>query len=124
MNKGLSAIIGTILMVAITVAVAMVVYVYVNMLKEEEEKYVEGWIVDAYHIYDAHINKTGKDYMVWNVTLSPNYQDLENGTSYLVLFPKNDTPAPPLEDVKIRIYYKEIKLGDETALIAYRVKSL
>ena len=124
MNKGLSAIIGTILMVAITVAVAMAVYIYVNEPTKEEEKYVEGWVVDAYHIYDAHINKTGKDYMVWNVTLSPNYQDLENGTSYLVLFPKNDTPAPPPEDVKIRIYYKEIKLGDETALIAYRVKSL
>jgi len=124
LNKGLSAIIGTILMVAITVAVAMAVYIYVNEPTKEEEKYVEGWVVDAYHIYDAHINKTGKDYMVWNVTLSPNYQDLENGTSYLVLFPKNDTPAPPPEDVKIRIYYKEIKLGDETALIAYRVKSL
>ena len=124
MNKGLSAIIGTILMVAITVAVAMAVYIYVNEPTKEEEKYVEGWVVDAYHIYDAHINKTGKDYMVWNVTLSPNYQDLENGTSYLVLFPKNDTPAPPPEDVKIRIYYKEIKLGDKTALIAYRVKSL
>ena len=124
MNRGISAIIGTILMVAIAVAVVTVVYIYVNELTKEEEKYVEGWVVDAYHIYDAHINKTGKDYMVWNVTLSPNYQDLENGTSYLVLFPKNDTPAPPPEDVKIRIYYKEIKLGDETALIAYRVKSL
>jgi len=123
MNKGISAIIGTILMVAIVVAVAMAVYIYVNELTKEE-KYVEGWVVDAYHIYDAHINKTGKDYMVWNVTLSPNYQDLENGTSYLVLFPKNDTPAPPPEDVKIRIYYKEIKLGDETGLIAYKVKSL
>ncbi|HDD57631.1 MAG: hypothetical protein DRP18_01535 [Candidatus Aenigmatarchaeota archaeon] len=121
MNKGISPIIGTILMVAIVVALAMSVYIYFELTKEKE-KYVEGWVVDAYHIHDTHIN--GKDYMVWNVTLSPNYQDLENGTSYLVLFPKNDTPAPPPEDVKIRIYYKETKLGDKTALIAYRVKSL
>lgn len=121
-EKGISPIIGTILMVAIVVALAISVYIYFELTKEKEEKYVEGWVVDAYHINDTHIN--GKDYMVWNVTLSPNYQDLENGTSYLVLFPKNDTPAPPPEDVKIRIYYKETKLGDKTALIAYRVKSL
>ena len=119
--RGISPIIGTILMVAIVVALAMSVYIYFELTKEKE-KYVEGWVVDAYHIHDTHIND--KDYMVWNVTLSPNYQDLENGTSYLVLFPKNDTPAPPPEDVKIRIYYKETKLGDKTALIACRVKSL
>jgi len=124
LNRGISPIIGTIMMVAIVVALTMTLYIYFELTKEKKEKYVEGWVVDAYHIYDTHINETGKDYMVWNVTLSPNYQDLENGTSYLILFPKNDSPAPPPEDVKIRIYYKEIKLGNETALIAYRVKSL
>jgi len=124
MDRRLSPVVGTTLIVAIVVTVAVTFFIVNYMEKTKEEKYVEGWVVDAYYLYDAHINKTGKDYVVWNVTLSPNYQDLENGTSYLVLFPKNGVPAPPPEDVKIRIYYKETKLGDKTALIAYKVKSL
>jgi flagellin-like protein len=48
-NKGVSAVVGVILMVAITVAIAFTTYVYVSdALTDKEYLYVEGNVTDKY----------------------------------------------------------------------------
>ena len=112
-------VINTILLVAIVTAIAGTFYVLHTV---EEKGYVEGWVVDAYQIKTIQSGNT--TYLVWNITLSKNYQDLENGTSYIFVFRANSYPAPPPEDVKIRIFWKHIKINGETYKLVYRVKSL
>ena len=123
-NRGMSPVVSVILMVAITVLIATAVYIYVknlNLDEQEQEQYVEGWVVDAYQINTIYYS--GNEYLVWNLSLSPNYQDINNSTSYLVLFPAQGYPAPPPEDVNLRLYYNETEIGNTTYLNIYKVVS-
>ncbi|NIA04050.1 MAG: type IV pilin [Nitrospiraceae bacterium] len=122
-NRGTNPVIGVIFMVAFTILIATAVYIYVkNYLDEQEqEQYVEGWVVDAYQINTIYYS--GNEYLVWNLSLSPNYQDINNSTSHLVLFPAQGYPAPPPEDVNLQLFYNEIEIGNTTYLDIYKVVS-
>lgn len=112
-NKGVSAIIGVILMVAITVAIAATVYVYVeNLMQEQEEEpelYVEGTVLFVENLGTSPTLNT----TVYNITL-------DDGNSYSMLFRTEEAVVPPA-GVTLRFYY-EIVLSDYYDV--YKIKSL
>lgn len=124
-RRGVSAVIGVILMVAITVAIAATVFVYVQGLrdKQAEEVYFEGWVVDA---YDKHvtISVDEQNYSLWQISLGSKHNSkIEDADTYSMVFTHNMSPPP--EGVHLRLYY-EVITDDElgTLFNVYKVKSL
>ena len=112
-EKGVSAVIGVILMVAITIAIAATVYVYVSQYYGEESLTVEGTVLSVveWDVYDdpscAECNDT-----IYNITL-------DEDNSYLMMFRTDDAVVPPV-DVTIRFYYELV----EDYYDVYKIKSL
>lgn len=112
-KKGVSAVIGVILMVAITVAIAATVYIYVSQYYEEERLTVEGTVqsVVEWGIYDdpscAECNDT-----IYNITLDDN-------ESYLMMFRTDAAVVPPVDET-LRFYYNLV----DDYYDVYRIKSL
>jgi flagellin-like protein len=126
-KKAVSAVIGVILMVAITVAIAATVYVYVESLRSHSEEEivftVEGWVIDAFDT-KKDILIDGETYDIWKLTLGPEYDtEMQNTTSFYCVFTHGN--APPPETVHLRLFYTTI--NDEefgTVFDIYKVKSL
>ena len=124
-KKAVSAIIGVILMVAITVAIAATVFVYVENLRQEQEQeqeqeplYVEGWVVDAYDTQDTY-NISGENYSVWKICLGSEYDTPAiNATVYYMIFTHG--MSPPSEGVHLRLFYTV----EDTYLDVNNVESL
>ena len=109
-KKAVSAVIGVILMVAITVAIAATVFVFVNDLRNEQEEPelmdVEGWVVDAYNTLET-CTQNGENYSIWQVILGSEYDaPIENATTYYMIFTHGMSPPP--EDVHLRLFYTAI----------------
>ena len=127
-KKAVSAIIGVILMVAITVTIAVVTWIYVDNLIDTQEQepsgdtYIEGWVIDAYDIEkDLSIDDETSD--IWKITLGVNYDtEMENTTSYYCVFTHGN--APPPETVHLRLFYDVINNDFGTVFDIYKVKSL
>lgn len=117
-ENGVSAVIGVILMVAITVAIAATVYIYVSQYYEEERLTVEGTVLSVveWGVYDdpscAACNDT-----IYNITLD----DMMNigNDSYLMMFRTDDAVVPPV-DVSLRFYYNLV----DSYYDVYKIKSL
>jgi flagellin-like protein len=126
-KKAVSAVIGVILMVAITVAIAATVYVYVESLRSHSEEEivftVEGWVIDAFDT-KKDILIDGETYDIWKLTLGQEYDtEMQNTTSFYCVFTHGN--APPPETVHLRLFYTTI--NDEefgTVFDIYKVKSL
>lgn len=134
-KKAVSAVIGVILMVAVTVAIAATVYAFVahtwnggEVLPSGDDDddnntsevfCVEGWVIDAYSS-KVYKELDGKNYLMWYVSLGANYDtEIEDTILYAMVF-LDGVSAPP-EDVNLRFYHGE---QDTTTLMVYRVKSL
>lgn len=127
-HKGVSAITGVILMVAITIAIAVSVWFYVeNNLREQEQEpsgdtYVEGWVIDAYDI-EKDLSIDDETFDIWKITLGPEYDtEMQNTSSYYCVFTHGN--APPPETVHLRLFYTTINIEDYTVFDIYKVKSL
>lgn len=108
-NNSVSAVIGVVLMVVITVAIAATVYVYVSGLFNDTEiieTYVEGNVTSVveYTIMNNEI--------VYNVTLN----DID---TYLMVFENDPIPSVGME---LRFYYTPFY--DVDYLSVYRIESL
>ena len=113
-KKGVSAVIGVIFMVAITVAIAATVYVYVEgQLRSEEdvepELYVEGTVIS---VAEAGVYLKGGTTTIYNITL-------DDGNSYQMLFRTEQAVVPPT-NVHLRFYYKIL----DGYYDVYKIKSL
>jgi len=118
-NKAVTAVIGVMLMVAITVAIAATFYVWVHGFQPKPEPHFQGWIYNAYDTQQTYAldNQT---FHIWNVTLVPTYDDYTvgtNKTSYSMIF---NGPAPPPNGVFLQLFYKE----HDGIYEIYKVKSL
>lgn len=115
-KAGVSAVIGVILMVAITVAIAATVYVYVSgMLDETEdiELTVEGTVTS---VVNAGLDTTWNT-TVYNITL-------DNEDTYQMLFRTEQAVVPPT-NVELRFYYNlVVKNVNENYFDVYKIKSL
>ena len=133
-KKAVSAIIGVILMVAITVAIAATVYAFVISFEssvtmppgddDDDDNnsvafYVEGWVIDAYSSGE-YKEVDGKDCSIWYISLGANY-DTEIGDTVLYAMVFLDGVSAPPEDVNLRFYHGE---HDTATLMVYKVKSL
>ena len=115
-NKGVSAILGVILMVCIVVAIAAIVYVYVEGLRTEQDEpelTVEGTVTSVVNAGpDTTWNAT-----VYNITL-------DNENTHQMLFRTEDAVVPPTQ-VELRFYYNlVIKNVNENYYDVYKIKSL
>jgi flagellin-like protein len=113
-NKGVSAVIGVIVMVAVTVAIAATVYVYVSdMLNPVEEPfqteyhYVEGLLIDAW-FHERSISLPNGEH--WWITMQLN----ENTTPKMYFFRDNQIAltkwsiVEPMIGEDVIITYKHI----------------
>lgn len=120
-EKGVSAIIGVILMVMITVAIAATVYVYIEQLRmeqqEEPELYVEGTATSVVETGTYSILGGNETWPVYTITLK------ECECNYQMLFRTEDAVVPPT-NTKLRFFYDLIELGDDVYYDVYRIKSL
>lgn len=115
-EEGVSAVIGVILMVAITVAIAATVYVYVSGMigdTTDTELTVEGIVTS---VVNAGID------MTWNTTV---YNiTLDNDNTYQMLFRTEQAVVPP-PYVELRFYYNlAMKNVNENYYDVYKIKSL
>lgn len=115
-KRAVSAVIGVILMTAITVAIAATVYVYVTGLYEVEdhpELSVEGTVTSVVNYTWSAVYKT----TVYNITL-------DDEDTYQMLFRSDDALVPPT-NVELRFYYNIVmKNGSEDYYDVYEIKSL
>ena len=121
-NAGISAVIGVIFVVAITVVVAVGVFSYVESLrKEQEEKMslsLEGWVSNVYT--NLTIPFENDSINVWYITLNENLSN-NTGHTYQMIF---DGVLPPSEGVKIRFFY-DFYLHDDTKYFrVYNVENI
>lgn len=108
-KAGVSAVIGVILMVAITVAIAATVYVYVSgMIGDDSEPrlYIEGTVMS--------VEESGMygNFTVYNITL-------DDGNTYPMMFRTADAVVPPTQ-VTLQFYYEMV--GEYYDV--YEIKSL
>lgn len=112
-NKdGVSAVIGVILMVAITVAIAATVYVYVSQYYEGKLT-VDGTVLSVAEagVYEDPSCQTCNA-TIYNITL-------DDGNSYLMMFRTENAVVPPV-DVTLRFYYEIV----DGYYDVYKIKSL
>lgn len=122
-NDAVSAIVGVLLMVAITIAIAVTVYYYVVVLSEsadDDRLFVEGWTTEAYTFMTIEVSNETVD--IWHITLSDDYVNPTVNTTYFMFF-SNDLTGPPT-DVEIRCYYEEYTYDGETYYDVTEVESL
>ena len=115
-NKGVSAILGVMLMVCIVVAIAAVVYVYVEGLRtgqEQPELTVEGTVTSVINAgLDTMYNTT-----IYNITL-------DHEDTYQMLFRTEQAVVPPT-NVELKFYYDLVmKNVNEDYYDVYKIKSL
>jgi flagellin-like protein len=126
-KKAVSAIIGVILMVAITVAIAATVYVYVESLRSHSEEEivftVEGWVISASST-EHNIMIDEQNYTIWRVYIGDNYDTSLKDSLLCNMIFTNNMSAPP-DNVKLRLSYMPINHDLYNVVFnVYKVKSL
>ena len=129
-REAVSAVVGIILMVSITVAIAFTVYWYVANYPYDngdssDDLFVEGWVSEAYTVDTIEVDNESMD--VWHVMLSNDYVNPTENNTYFMLFTGN-LSGPPT-DVHIRCYYEMYEHSVDSELKGiyykvYRVRSL
>jgi len=121
-NNGISAIIGVIVMVAITVTIAASVFVYVELVRLEgeggEPLHIEGWVENIETNFTIPFKN--KSINVWQVTLNQNISD-NIGNIYQMIF---DEPYPPLEGFHLQFFYNQYLYNNTEYLLIYDVKRI
>ena len=118
----ISAIIGVIVMVAITVTIAASVFVYVELVRLEgeggEPLHIEGWVENIETNFTIPFKN--KSINVWQVTLNQNISG--NGRdAYQMIF---DEPYPPLEGFHLQFFYNQYLYNNTEYLLIYDVKRI
>ncbi|MEA3457181.1 MAG: hypothetical protein U9R21_00705 [Candidatus Thermoplasmatota archaeon] len=121
-NNGISAIIGVIVMFAITVTISASVFVYVELMRLDgeggEPLHIEGWVENIETNFTIPFKNKSID--VWQVTLSQNISDNE-GDTYQMIF---DGPYPPLEGFHLQFLYNQYLYNNTEYLLIYDVKRI
>ena len=118
----ISAIIGVIVMAAITVTIAAGVFVYVESMRLEGEEgeplHIEGWVENIETNFTIPFKN--KSINVWQVTLNQNVSSSE-GDTYQMIF---NGPYPPLECVYLQFFYNQYLYNNTEYLLIYDVKRI
>lgn len=114
-DAGVSAVIGVILMVAITVAIAATVYVYVSGMLEPEdtELYIEGTVMTVAESGTYNDNAT----IIYNITLDT------AGNTYQMMFRTDDAVVPPTQ-VTLQFFYEVVTYDNMDIFDVYKIVSL
>lgn len=120
-KEGVSAVVGVILMVLITIAIAATVYYYVAYVYDqetpEEELSIEGTVTSVAEVGTYSEPATSNEtWPVYNITL-------DETNSYQMMFRSEGAQVPPV-DTEVRLYYDLIELGDDVYYDVYKIKSL
>jgi FlaG/FlaF family flagellin (archaellin) len=113
-DAGVSAVIGVILMVAITVAIAATVYVYVtnSLYGPDAELSVQGTVTSV--VESGTYNDSS---VIYNITLGT------SGNIYQMMFRTSDAIVPPTQ-VTLQFFYTEINYEGQTIFDVYKILSL